>query len=228
MIEAELRIWKLLNTNMNVVRLLGVVRTYPNSIYILPWPVSEYHKNNDMKKYLREQSADEWRRFQLLTGIIRGLAHIHSLSIVHGDLKASNIVVNDDGGEAKICDFGSSRIFCKCYDGPENQDGTAQWDSPEIWDGEPRTAPSDIWAFGCVALEIQFSQHPYDFSAQKSQVMQMKGYLPATKRPANLEVHSISNKVWHLMQHCWSTDSETRPDAQTLLTDFEALRSSNV
>ncbi|KAF8599962.1 kinase-like protein, partial [Ceratobasidium sp. AG-I] len=85
------------------------------------------------------------------------LAHIHSLEIVHGDLKASNIVVNDNGNKAKICDFGSSRICCGCYDGPEDQDGTAQWDSPELWSGESRTSSSDIWAFGCVALEVSDS-----------------------------------------------------------------------
>ena len=50
MIEAELKIWSLLNNNLNVVQLLGVVRTYPSNTYILPWPVSEYHENNDIKK----------------------------------------------------------------------------------------------------------------------------------------------------------------------------------
>lgn len=49
MIEAELKIWNLLNNSPNVVQLLGVVRAHPDSRYILPWAVSEYHENNNIE-----------------------------------------------------------------------------------------------------------------------------------------------------------------------------------
>jgi serine/threonine protein kinase len=69
----------------------------------------------------------------------------------------NNVLVDADGKYAKICDFGSASIDCACYAGSAQQDGTVPWDSPELWlfDEEgPRTYRSDIWAFGCVALEV--------------------------------------------------------------------------
>ncbi|KAF8597386.1 kinase-like protein [Ceratobasidium sp. AG-I] len=220
MIKNELRIWRLLNNNSNVVRFLGVVMTHSrlDERYVPPWPVSEYHENNNIQSFLSQINANEWMRFQLLTGVVRGLAHIHSLEIVHGDLKASNIVVSNNGNEAKICDFGSSRICCDCYDGPEEQHGTAQWDSPEIWDDESRTLSSDIWAFG-------FAHHLHPILLQR---MQVRGDLPASRNSVNPNIHPISNAVWEIMQRCWEVDPSARPHAQSLLTDFEALGLINV
>lgn len=61
----------------------------------------------------------------------------------------------DGGYIAKICDFGSSHSNCNdCYKGSKDKDGTLQWNSPEIRRGEPGTAKSDVWSFGCVALEV--------------------------------------------------------------------------
>jgi 3-phosphoinositide dependent protein kinase-1 len=105
-------------------------------------------------------------------GVLRGVSYIHARSIIHGDLKGvnilllsndvmeltyiiqANVVVDNDGRATKICDFGSSLIGCDCYTGPEEQDGTAQWDSPELFEDNRRTTCSDIWAFGCVVLEV--------------------------------------------------------------------------
>lgn len=59
-----------------------------------------------------------------------------------------------EGCITKICDFGSSHSNCNaCYKGSKNKAGTFQWSSPEVLEEEPATAKSDVWTFGCVALE---------------------------------------------------------------------------
>lgn len=68
------------------------------------------------------------------------------------------MLVDIDKKRVKICDFGSSSIDCTCCNGPKRPTGTTPWDSPELWMDEeegPRTPKSDMWAFGCVALEVR-------------------------------------------------------------------------
>lgn len=67
--------------------------------------------------------------------------------------------------------------------------------------------------------------HPDDTEATK---MQLKELLPAEKIPDDLSACSISTKVWDIMQRCWQWDPSARPNAQSVLADFEALELSNV
>lgn len=57
----------------------------------------------------------EWeRRFKIIAGIARGLLYLHEdsqLRIVHRDLKASNILL-DEEMNPKISDFGLAKLFC--------------------------------------------------------------------------------------------------------------------
>ncbi|XP_016195209.1 G-type lectin S-receptor-like serine/threonine-protein kinase At4g27290 [Arachis ipaensis] len=101
----------------------------------------------------------DWpKRFLIINGIVRGLLYLHQDSrhrIVHRDLKAGNILL-DDELNPRISDFGLARSFV----GNENQAntrhivGTYGYLSPEyIVDGIYSTK-SDVYSFGVLVLEI--------------------------------------------------------------------------
>ena len=88
--------------------------------------------------------------------ILSALSHLHSVGILHRDIKLENIMIKDDlNGEitVKIIDFGLSAIkFSKelKYDSV----GTLAYCSPEILLRRPYDEKIDIWSSGLILYNI--------------------------------------------------------------------------
>jgi serine/threonine protein kinase len=85
------------------------------------------------------------------------VAHMHDVEIIHGDIKANNILMTANG-RVFICDFGLAQIselqgVPGAYSSAEC--GNARWASPELLDGGERTFESDIWAFGMTIYQVR-------------------------------------------------------------------------
>ncbi|KAG8984489.1 hypothetical protein FRB94_009977 [Tulasnella sp. JGI-2019a] len=106
--------------------------------------------------------ASLYKRFKeqaVITGIASGLAYLHTNNVIHGDLKAANILL-DNLLQPKICDFGLTKVLHSGYDLTSKAlkgAGSCRWMSPELLiggDSAVKTAASDIYAFGIVIAEV--------------------------------------------------------------------------
>jgi serine/threonine protein kinase len=88
--------------------------------------------------------------------VAAGLAYIHGESIVHGDVKARNVVIGADG-RAKLADFGCAR---KVSSSPIIG-GTPAFMAPEVARGEEQGPAADVWALGCTVLEMATGHAPW-------------------------------------------------------------------
>ncbi|XP_056167089.1 cysteine-rich receptor-like protein kinase 44 [Syzygium oleosum] len=139
----------------NLVRLLGCCSDGPQRLLVY-----EYMKNKslDLIVYGKSDQYLNWNiRFQIIVGIARGLQYLHEdshLRIVHRDIKASNILL-DEKFQPRIGDFGLARFF------PEDQAylsttfaGTLGYTAPEYAIRGELSEKADIYSFGVLVLEI--------------------------------------------------------------------------
>ncbi|XP_044217711.1 obscurin [Thunnus albacares] len=93
--------------------------------------------------------------------ILEGVGHIHSLNILHLDIKPENILmVYPPRDEIKICDFG----FCQEIDTSRHQYsmfGTPEFVAPEIIHQEPVTVATDIWSVGVITYLCLVCRCPF-------------------------------------------------------------------
>jgi serine/threonine protein kinase len=84
--------------------------------------------------------------------------HTRNPAIVHGDIKASNVLIST-GGRAVLCDFGLSEIESICGAPKVGGSGTPslRWCAPEVLLGKAQSPSSDIWSFGCLILEVRIA-----------------------------------------------------------------------
>lgn len=88
---------------------------------------------------------------------------MHSLGVIHGDLKASNVLLQRNL-EPSLSDFGLSKLQDGATSAGLKGSGSIPWMSPEVVLGGPKTAESDMYAFGMTIAEVsrlQFCTHEF-------------------------------------------------------------------
>ncbi|CAH8484393.1 unnamed protein product [Dicrocoelium dendriticum] len=85
--------------------------------------------------------------------LLRGTDFLHSHRIIHRDLKPANILIDREGRQLKITDFGLSRVLG--WESTLTPVVVTLWyRAPEILLQSEYLSPCDIWAAGCIIAEL--------------------------------------------------------------------------
>jgi len=140
------------------------------------------------------------------------MVYLHAASppVLHKDLKAGNVLV-DDKFRAKITDFGLS------MKGAKGMIGTPFWMAPELLRGEKHTTKTDVYAFAILLFELFSREEPFetdDVEHVLKLVADMK--LPHEYRPHSDEMLGLPHFLNDLMLECWNKNPLRRPSFQEI------------
>ena len=178
------------------------------------------------------------RKVDLLYGIAQGLNYLHSKSVIHRDLTATNVLL-DSRAVPKISDFGNSCVtgidlgselhsqsLTRCP-------GTLMYMAPEAQSSTKYGTEIDIFSFGHLSLFVGIQQSPNhllppidpeaddddDSVRGRTEVKRRQEYF-------TLLYEKIEEKhpLVLLMKTCLRNNSKRRPKADELVAQLESMR----
>jgi serine/threonine protein kinase len=144
------------------------MRLLPLALRLRVFPASDlrgiayrYSQNGSLKQMLEEfGKLSENLVASYVDQVLEGLDYLHHNDIVHGNLKASNILLTKSG-DVKLSDFGLSLNPHSLEDVDKGVSCTPNWAAPEVIELKPASSKSDIWSLGCTVIESLTGQPPY-------------------------------------------------------------------
>lgn len=127
--------------------------------------VSEFAAGGNFSTFLAASEENRRKLWKLFHQAALGLAYLHELRIVHGDIKCSNLLVGSDG-LAKLCDFGFAHVrTLSVGKSLKEQPSSLQWKAPEcVLEQGPKANPtpaSDVFALGMSIIQAKIGDLPY-------------------------------------------------------------------
>ncbi|CAL9148104.1 unnamed protein product [Musa hybrid cultivar] len=220
----------------NIVKLLGCCLEVE-----VPMLVYEFVSNGTLFQLIHDNNSAS--PFSLATRLriahesAEALAYLHSSAsppIIHGDVKSSNILL-DENYTAKVSDFGASKLV------PKDEDqfatlvqGTCGYLDPEYLQTCQLTDKSDVYSFGVVLLELMTCKKPIYFEASKEERSLVSSFILAMKENQYLEIlddqvrnegdTELIQEMCELAKQCLNFRGEERPTMKQVAEELDRLR----
>ena len=208
----------------NIVQYLGCVISPPTYCLVL-----EFCDAGDLYRALRFPTPPGLT-LRVARAVGAGMAYLHRRSIMHRDLKSSNVLLTTSGG-VKLTDFGvavqvagtspgreggaSSPMETSC-DPLTTETGTYRWMAPEVTRHEGYTKSADVFSYGMllfelIAHEVPFADRPPLQAAVAIGLQDLRPPLP----------EDTPVPIATLVRRCWNRRPGLRPKFDEVITTLQ-------
>ncbi|GBC33835.2 kinase-like domain-containing protein [Rhizophagus irregularis DAOM 181602=DAOM 197198] len=217
----ELESLKKVSFHPNVIGFYGITKEPLSNKYIM---VLEYANQGNLREYLKNNFKFlKWSdKIQMALDIARGLKCLHFKNIIHRDLHAKNILVNNN--RLMITDFGASKQLSESTSNSANSTanglGMPEYNEPQLFKiiNYKKDKKSDIFSLGVLLWEISSGRPPFP------------GY-PRNVLGSHISYHNLrENPIYgnpqeyqQLYQECWDSEPKLRPDIEKVYETLSQL-----
>ncbi|QRW06170.1 Tyrosine kinase family catalytic domain protein [Ceratobasidium sp. AG-Ba] len=185
--------------------------------------VTTWETNGNLPEYLNRHPKAG--RIEISIQVAEGLAYLHELGVIHGDLKGANVLVSKNG-VARLADFGNATLqeYTLQFTQTSSKESVSlRWAAPELFVGGKCSAQADT------ILEILTGKVPW---IGKSDLTIMYSVMHKTLPERPMEVMPSDSRkgdmLWALLTSCWEFDAEKRPNAETVRSQMKDVPSSEL
>lgn len=147
-LNAEINILQCASVSCRVARLFGAAEENGCAFLLMelcPFGTLDHELSAHVAGHLDEERAARCSRHML-----QGLMDVHSMGILHRDIKLDNLLVAADGS-VKLADFGWGTT---AQSKPSGLAGTFSTMAPEVLREEPQTTAVDVWSAGACIFQM--------------------------------------------------------------------------
>ncbi|KAI8987215.1 kinase-like domain-containing protein [Pilobolus umbonatus] len=203
----EIRIGKERKSHPNIVRYIDSYLWF-NAI----WIVMEFMEGGSLTDIVTQNYMSEGEIAAVCKEVLMGLEHLHSIGIIHRDIKSDNILIGNEG-QVKLSDFGYCAQVDKKNLKRTTLAGTPCWMAPEIVQRKEYDFSVDIWSLGITSIEMVEGSPPYlEYPERAIRLLTTYQTPPTLKDPDQLSLNFRD-----FLGNCLQFNSENRPSAHDLL-----------
>ncbi|XP_010443978.1 PREDICTED: putative kinase-like protein TMKL1 isoform X2 [Camelina sativa] len=225
-----------------VVELLGFVR-HVNLVPLLGFYVGDrgeklmihpFFGSGNLSEFIKCGDVDAHRWSNILSiaiGIARGLDHLHTGMIVHGNLKSKNVLL-EQSFKPRVSDFGL-HLLLNFSAGQEILEASAAegYKAPELIKMKEVSKESDVYSFGVIMLELVSGKEPMNKNPTCSVLDHNRLYdlyRPDILRRCVKDGNGVTEECvldyFQLAVSCCSSSPSHRPSFKQVLRKLEEIR----
>ncbi|CAI9091792.1 OLC1v1026907C1 [Oldenlandia corymbosa var. corymbosa] len=200
--------------------------------------VFDYMPKGSLATFLHARGPDtpiDWpTRMKIAQGMSRGLLYLHTqANLIHGNLTSSNVLL-DENANAKISDYGLSRLMTPAANANVIATaGALGYRAPELSKLKKANTKTDVYSLGVIMLELLTGKSPgeamngVDLPQWVASIVKEEWTNEVFDLELMRDASTIGDELLNTLKlalHCVDPSPSARPEVQQVLQQLEEIR----